>query len=229
MFGIVRHLSGPGILRSHGIEQEFGDLRTAGFLAFHSGYSPGPGRLSIGMLLCTAMRRGDCCELRWTDVDLKEGFVSVKTSKTGERAEMPMFTPLRRVIDPQVGNGSEYVFPEQARLSLKNPQGVSRRVRDVFEAAGFYDESAEPEKKTCPDTRPLLTGDELLRGVGSDRKGSRRGDSGREAATHGGGARVVCLRKGMPRVAKTLGCLRGRCRTTSTSWSRSWRTGGAWQ
>jgi integrase len=29
--------------------------------------------------MCTAMRRGDCCCLQWSDVDLKEGFISVKT------------------------------------------------------------------------------------------------------------------------------------------------------
>ncbi|MDA1088627.1 MAG: integrase, partial [Verrucomicrobia bacterium] len=34
--------------------------------------------------VCTAMRRGDCCMLKWDDVDQKNGFITVKTSKTGE-------------------------------------------------------------------------------------------------------------------------------------------------
>jgi hypothetical protein len=30
--------------------------------------------------ICTAMRRGDCCLIKWQDVDLKEGFITVKTA-----------------------------------------------------------------------------------------------------------------------------------------------------
>ena len=44
--------------------------------------------------ICTAMRRSDCCLLKWEDVDLKQGFVVVKTSETGETAEIPLFPML---------------------------------------------------------------------------------------------------------------------------------------
>ncbi len=37
--------------------------------------------------MCTAMRRGDCCRLKWESVDMDSGFIMVKTSKTGETAE----------------------------------------------------------------------------------------------------------------------------------------------
>ncbi|VGO21848.1 Putative defective protein IntQ [Pontiella sulfatireligans] len=40
--------------------------------------------------LSTAMRRGDCCQLKWESVDLDNDFISVKTSKTGETAEIPL-------------------------------------------------------------------------------------------------------------------------------------------
>jgi len=46
------------------------------------------------MGMCIAMGRGTCCRLRQPDVDLKEGFVTVKTLKTGERVDIPFF-PLR--------------------------------------------------------------------------------------------------------------------------------------
>jgi integrase len=45
--------------------------------------------------MCTAMRRGDCCLLKWKDVDLKEGFITVKTAKTGQTVDIPMFPMLR--------------------------------------------------------------------------------------------------------------------------------------
>lgn len=44
--------------------------------------------------MCTAMRRGDCCLLKWSDVDLQAGFLSVKTAKTGERVDIPIFPML---------------------------------------------------------------------------------------------------------------------------------------
>ncbi len=49
--------------------------------------------------MCTAMRQGDCCLLKWADVDLQAGFITVKTSKTGETAEIPLF-PLMRAATP---------------------------------------------------------------------------------------------------------------------------------
>ena len=49
--------------------------------------------------MCTAMRRGDCCCLKWSDVDLKEGFISVKTSKTGEKVDIPIFPLLQEELE----------------------------------------------------------------------------------------------------------------------------------
>ncbi len=37
--------------------------------------------------MCTAMRRGDCCLLKWKDVDLERRFITVKTAKTGADGE----------------------------------------------------------------------------------------------------------------------------------------------
>ena len=35
--------------------------------------------------ICSAMRRGDCCLLDWTKLDLENLFISVKTAKTGDK------------------------------------------------------------------------------------------------------------------------------------------------
>lgn len=87
--------------------------------------------------ICTAMRQGDCCCLKWEDVDLSGGFLNVKTSKTGEKVEIPMFPILQQEIQSCVGNGSEYVFPEQAEMYLHNRYGIGCRIRNVLKAAGF--------------------------------------------------------------------------------------------
>jgi integrase len=118
--------------------------------------------------ICTAMRRGDCCMLRWADVDLKANFVRVKTSKTGETVEIPMFPLLREELARRCGNGSDFVFPEQAQMYQENDDGITYRVRQVFEAAGFYDEEDEDEddEEATPDresdARPLLPAAQLL-------------------------------------------------------------------
>lgn len=126
--------------------------------------------------ICTAMRRGDCCLLRWEDVDLKERFVRVKTAKTGETVEIPMFPVLHKeltAIAPDPGSTNDatgaagYCFPEQAKMYLKNSHGITYRVKQLLEAAGFFDvtedETEEEEKgPVVEDVRPLLPADELL-------------------------------------------------------------------
>lgn len=116
--------------------------------------------------LCTAMRRGDCCTLKWSDVDCKARFVRVKTSKTGETVEVPMFQMLHDEIQRHVGNGSEYVFPEQAKTYQEAPQSVSYRIRRLLAAAGFYDEQSDQpaKRKQAPrvDNRVEVPADELM-------------------------------------------------------------------
>ena len=57
--------------------------------------------------MCTAMRRGDCCLLKWKDVDLKEGFIAVKTAKTGETVDIPIFPMLREELERREGDGGQ--------------------------------------------------------------------------------------------------------------------------
>lgn len=87
--------------------------------------------------VCTAMRRGDACLLKWEDVDLKNGFVTVKTSKTGETVEIPMLPMLRAELEIRPKAEIGYVFPTLADMYKKNPDGINWRLGKVFEAAGF--------------------------------------------------------------------------------------------
>lgn len=94
---------------------------------------------------CTAMRRGDCCLLKWNDVNLRAGFIRVKTAKTGVTVEIPIFPLLREELERRSGAQTGFVFPEQADVYQKNPDGITARVRKVFAAAGFKD-AAELKK-----------------------------------------------------------------------------------
>jgi integrase len=87
--------------------------------------------------VCTAMRRGDCCLLEWNDVDLEEGFITVKTSKTGVTVDIPIFAMLQAELRQAEAarKGSSFCFPEQAAMYQENPDGITWRVKKVlFEA-----------------------------------------------------------------------------------------------
>jgi len=93
--------------------------------------------------MCTAMRRGDCCTLLRKSVDLKAGFATVKTSKTGEYVQIPIFPLLREVLEKALADPSprppHYVFPSLEAHYRVNPDHLTDRVRRVMRAAGFFD------------------------------------------------------------------------------------------
>jgi integrase len=89
--------------------------------------------------VCTAMRRGDCCLLLKTAVDMPSRFINVKTSKTGELVQIPIFPLLHDVFEKLEANDSPYMFPEQALKYKVNPDLITVRVRRVLRVAGFLD------------------------------------------------------------------------------------------
>jgi len=110
--------------------------------------------------LCTAMRRGDCALLKWSSVDLDAGFIEVRTSKTGETAEIPILPALREELSHTPHGKSEYVFPEAAALYKKNSDGLNWRLRDILAKAGFLDtemtERIKAGEQEQPNTKPRL-------------------------------------------------------------------------
>ena len=115
----------------------------------------------VGM--CTAMRRGDCCLLKWEDVDLEKRFITVKTSKTGQTVSIPIFPMLLdelakrrtssglRPPSPLNGEAKGYVFPDAARMYLENPDGITWRVKKIL-AVGLGEAVDDGEKtKALPE------------------------------------------------------------------------------
>ena len=106
--------------------------------------------------MCTAMRRGDCCTLLRSSVDMTGGFITVKTSKTGEYVQIPIFPLLREILlkaleEPDEGP-PHYVFPKLEKQYRRNADHLTDRVRRVMRAVGFFDpEDAinDEEKKTA--------------------------------------------------------------------------------
>ena len=114
--------------------------------------------------ICTAMRRGDVCQLRWADVDMANRFITVETSKTGARVSIPMFAMLYEELAalPRMG---EYCFPEQAATYQSRPDVINHRLKRVFEAAGFADDDSDgDDDKRTPAPEVLSESEMLQRG-----------------------------------------------------------------
>jgi len=139
---------------------------------------------------CTGMRRGDVCRLRWQDVDLAAGMVTVKTSKTGAQVEIPIFPPLREILVACKDNDSKYVFPQaslmmegrpnpdfcegddEAKRYLEKPNssGLTWRFKALV-ARTFADEESRPDSPP-PDPATILT--EGLAAIDCMSEGKRR-------------------------------------------------------
>ena len=121
--------------------------------------------------ICTAMRRGDCCLLPWKDVDLKQGFITVKTAKTGQTVSIPIFPLLYDELKLRAEKrkpNDEFVFPEQAQMYQKNPDGITWRVKKMLAAAGFRD--GEESEQTANEKSVKQISDALLQPSGQNGK-----------------------------------------------------------
>lgn len=96
--------------------------------------------LTIG--LYTGLRLGDCCLLRWQDVDQVAGLIRVvpaKTARSGKTVSIPIHPALAAAIGtPHDG----YVMPGMARFYQRNRSGVALLVRRHFKACGIVTQVA---------------------------------------------------------------------------------------
>jgi integrase len=160
--------------------------------------------------LCTAMRRGDVCRLRWKNVDLKQGFITVKTSKSNELVEIPILPMLRveleRIQADHPPLPGDYVFPAAAALYANNPDQLNDRLQVILERAGFVDDEklkrlkAEQAKRA---TLVQLAPDDLrrrgLQALAAAAMSAKRRERTREIFTrYMDGASVKQIAKAMP-------------------------------
>ena len=105
--------------------------------------------------MCTAMRRGDCCLLKWKDVDLARRFITVKTAKTGGTVNIPIFPLLLDELASlpasklDLPSGKDLVFPEQAGMYEENPDGITWRVKKVLAMALGAMRNGPGERPPC--------------------------------------------------------------------------------
>jgi len=102
--------------------------------------------------LFTGMREGDCCTLRWEEVDLKSGKLGVTAEstsgertvlKTAEKIWIPMFPPFREALLQLKPKKSGFIFPLVAQKYRSAPDSVSNRLVRTIEKVFADDESFE--------------------------------------------------------------------------------------
>jgi integrase len=162
--------------------------------------------------MCTAMRRGDCCLLKWDDVDLAAGFITVKTAKTGETVDIPVFPMLREELEraKSLTGGKGFCFPDAAKMYETNPDGITWRVKQVL-AKALDEGNGEGEKRPLP---PLSSDETRSRGLAYiDRLGeTSKAERMREVFT------AYMDGQTLDDVIARTGCSRG---TVSITWANS--------
>ncbi len=109
--------------------------------------------LATGMY--TALRLGDACLLRWEDVALHTGRISIiprKTKRTNKRVNIPLHPVLRTILEetPQADRAG-YVVPGLADRYERDAGGVCKIIRRHFEKNDIETQERHPDQKqaTC--------------------------------------------------------------------------------
>ena len=88
--------------------------------------------------IATALREGDICTLKWSDVDFCENVIRRKMNKTGLCVEIPISDGLKEfLLSYRNGNDSDHIFPVHSEMYQKNPSGVSYRIKAFLEKLGI--------------------------------------------------------------------------------------------
>ena len=99
-------------------------------------------RTLFALGLYTGLRRGDCCTLRWAEVDLRRGVIIRIPNKTARsRAEpvrIPIHTVLAAILDETPRKKrAEYVMPQMAQDYEDRRYCLTKRIQKHFKDCGI--------------------------------------------------------------------------------------------
>ena len=93
-----------------------------------------------------ALRLKDACLLKWSQVDLESGVITVKPSKTASRSgkviSIPMHPELKSRLETTFRK-SEYVLPWVAWRYNNDRHAISAKIRTLIQSAGIQTQDAE--------------------------------------------------------------------------------------
>jgi integrase len=95
-------------------------------------------RTLLIILVCTGQRLVDGLKLRWVDIDLESGIITLipkKTaSRTGKQVYIPILPQLRLELESKSHYG-RYVLPDLVEDYERDPSIISKKIRSIFTAA----------------------------------------------------------------------------------------------
>lgn len=111
------------------------------------GAATGELRPLLALGIYGGLRLGDACLLRWEAVDLLARRLVVTPAKTRRRLAKKIVLPLHPVLAAILAETPpparrDDVLPDLAATYRRDPAAVSKRVRDLFEAAGIQTQDA---------------------------------------------------------------------------------------
>lgn len=98
----------------------------------------------VVVALSTGMRMADCCQLRWSSIDLQRRMVEVPAqNKTLNPANIPFFGRLEELIVAAKSENidEKYVFPRARYLYERDPQYFTRAFSALLLRIGFTDDN----------------------------------------------------------------------------------------
>ena len=101
----------------------------------------GEERVLFAVGIYTGLRLGDCCNLKWSSIDLARGFIQLVPRKTERHktvVKIPVAGTLRNILTetpPEQRTG--FVMPGLQAKHASYPQGLCNRVKRIFENAGI--------------------------------------------------------------------------------------------
>ncbi len=94
--------------------------------------------------ISTGLREGDICTLRWSEVNLKTGWIIDRIMlKTGKKVSIPLLPGLWKYL-LSLPHTSEYCFPELAVIYLSNRPKIGKDVTTFLESLGIESTKLAP-------------------------------------------------------------------------------------
>ena len=116
--------------------------------------------LLLGLGTFTGLRLGDCCTLRWNEIDLKNRVIKRipnKTAAKGDPVLVGIPGPLyERLAEIPEGKRTDYVLPEYAKIYQFKKKGsayISNLIQDFFTKIGIQTHQTGTGIKWVPDPK----------------------------------------------------------------------------
>ena len=105
--------------------------------------------------IATALREGDICTLKWSEIDLRDRVIRrERMRKTQVGVDIPIMPPLESYLKElwahkmEEGDYADYVLPLHAEMYLHNRSGVSYRVKRFLEDRCHIVTTSKPEGRS---------------------------------------------------------------------------------